>query len=660
MTTMQKVTIKQHFDLNTVFVDGTPVAKFHFCRDRRTVKGRIVVKCSGEVTNLDGTAVCSLNHFGFYKDAAAFVRELVVREMKEVVQLATKVKAEDDAEYIQRKAHAQEIGRQDAQQEVIDWAKANETAPARIFVPSLQQQAVFNWIRTGRGNAFVEAVAGAGKTTTLLEAMKLMPHPPGKKWWSVAYAAYNTKIADEVKAKIAKLKELGVDLSYVRCGTFHSFGLSAWRKIHSNVRVADGFEKQNAMLEAITVRDERSGNAIKTPEALHSLVSKLVSLAKNDAVLLSWSVQDRSRWFAIIDHHDLADEIEDPSQLDLAVDFAIEGIKWSKQVSHKLIDFDDMIWLPAVTDCRVWQNDWLLVDEAQDTNATRRALARKMAHPTYNRMIWVGDRHQAIYGFTGADNDSIDRIVSEFGCKQLPLTTTYRCPKSVVKLAQQFVSHIHADHSAPEGRVRHCSAAEFMGPHHTPAEVSSLTAADAILCRKTAPLVSLAFKLLRAGIACHVEGRDIGQGLVKLAKRWKIKNIDRLVAQLEKYRDREVTKLTAKGKETAAEQVNDRVDCLLALAEGCPDVDCVVAKVNRMFKDDKDEEVKTLTLSTVHKAKGREWNRVYILGYNEYMPSRWARQKWQQEQETNLIYVAITRSQLELITVDALDGKPRG
>ena len=38
------------------------------------------------------------------------------------------------------------------------------------FVPSVQQQAVFDFVTGGNGNAIVEAVAGAGKTTTIIEA----------------------------------------------------------------------------------------------------------------------------------------------------------------------------------------------------------------------------------------------------------------------------------------------------------------------------------------------------------------------------------------------------------------------------------------------------------------------------------------------------------
>ena len=75
-------------------------------------------------------------------------------------------------------------------------------------------------------------------------------------------------------------------------------------------------------------------------------------------------------------------------------------------------------------------------------------------------------------------------------------------------------------------------------------------------------------------------------------------------------------------------------------------------KIINMFQDSEHERKPTITLSTVHKSKGREWQRVFILGRNMYMPSRYARQQWQLDQENNLIYVAITRSQNELVYVE--------
>lgn len=94
------------------------------------------------------------------------------------------------------------------------------------------------------------------------------------------------------------------------------------------------------------------------------------------------------------------------------------------------IDFDDMVYLPLVFKLRLFPQDWVLIDEAQDTNPTRRALAARMLKPG-GRVIAVGDPRQAIYGFTGADNDALEQIAAQFSCKRMPLTVSYRCPQAV-------------------------------------------------------------------------------------------------------------------------------------------------------------------------------------------------------------------------------------
>jgi superfamily I DNA/RNA helicase len=64
-----------------------------------------------------------------------------------------------------------------------------------------------------------------------------------------------------------------------------------------------------------------------------------------------------------------------------------------------------------------------------------------------------------------------------------------------------------------------------------------------------------------------------------------------------------------------------------------------------------------LTLSTIHKAKGREWEQVYWLNRATTCPSPWARQDWQKEQEKNLCYVAATRAKHELIELTIEDKR---
>lgn len=492
---------------------------------------------------------------------------------------------------------------------------------------SPQQAAVIDWTKHGTGSAFVEAVAGAGKTTTLIGALI-------ETRGTVDFTAYNKKIADEIKAKVAKL-DLG---KRIQVGTFHSFGFAAWRKVHPAVKAGPDAARDKA---------DRTARHLEIPVAVRSLVEKLVSLAKQRGMGLLGSIDDRSLYYAIVDHFDLAYEVEDPAHIEDGIDLAIRALHFHREIAHEIIDFDDMIWLPVITGVKVWQNDWILVDEAQDTNPARRALARKMLKPN-GRAMFVGDRAQAIYGFTGADNDAIEQIIRDFRCTTLPLTTTFRCPKAVVEKAREIVAHIEAHATAPEGKVTEMDEADLIKI----AEAKTFHATnDAILCRNTKPLVSLAYQLIRRGVACHVEGKDIGVGLLKLANRWQVRDLDELRDRLDLFRERETEKLIAKGRETQAEALHDKIDTLLVIMEQCQTLDDLRGKIASMFMDGEHEAKPTLTLSTVHKAKGREWPRVFVLGRNVYMPSKYARQEWQMTQEDNLIYVAYTRAMEELVLV---------
>jgi DNA helicase-2/ATP-dependent DNA helicase PcrA len=508
------------------------------------------------------------------------------------------------------------------------------------FVPSPQQAAIFTFIDEGKGSAFIEAVAGAGKTTTLVQACKRMKG-------TIAFAAFNKKIAVEIESKLRR--EMSERVGFggdLRVGTFHSFGLSAWRKAYPKVKI-DADLKQKTLIEKLGL-----------PKNLQGFVPKLVSLLKQSAITPDdaddFVMQD------IVDHHDMAFDLENPEALlPQAFDFARQYLHASFDMSHELIDFDDMIYLPVVTDVRVWQYDYVLVDEAQDTNTARRLLARKMLKPK-GRALFVGDRHQAIYGFTGADATSVDIITSEFNCQQLPLTITYRCPKTVVAAAQEYVSHIQAHETAPDGIVRKTHENGFWSDTATPqnqspdqGEWKNLRKEDAILCRNTKPLVQMAFALIRRKVPCHVEGRDIGAGLLKLANKYSARTIDDLRDKLEAFLERESQKLIAKGKEAQAEALSDRVETLFTLMDHCKTVGELRQTILDMFKDTEGGHKSTLTLSTVHKSKGREWPTVYVLGYDTYMPSKYARQDWQKEQENNLIYVAYTRAMNELVLVSS-------
>lgn len=514
------------------------------------------------------------------------------------------------------------------------------SAPA--FTPSPQQAAIFLETQLGRGNFIVEAVAGAGKTTTLVEVCKLIAG-------NAAFLAFNKKIATDIGAK---LRAAGIDEGRVRAATFHAMGFAAWRRIAPRVRLKE--EKSEQLMEQLGV-----------PRHLRAFVKQLASLAKQAVYGEAFRPEGRDDWLDMIDYYDVVEKLTaGVTSLDQQ---AAEGIDWTLRLlmhsittAQEVVDFDDMIWIPLHQKATFWQYDWLLVDEAQDTNAARRLMCQRMLRPS-GRLIAVGDRHQAIYGFTGADANSLDLIADTFGAKYMPLTTTYRCPKAVVRHAHQWVSHIQAAPEAPEGSVETISMVKFTQAGAGPC-IANLRAEDAILCRNTKPLVSLAFDLIRRKIPCHVEGREIGKGLLALARHWRsVTTIGQLEDKLAEYLREETERLQKTGKLAKIGAVEDKVDTLLVLCESLLPNDPIYkleAVVNDLFQDSDGKQRPSVTLSTVHKAKGREWDRVFLLGRDEFMPSKYATQPWQKEQEANLCYVAVTRAKRELIEVRTLPAEP--
>lgn len=324
------------------------------------------------------------------------------------------------------------------------------------------------------------------------------------------------------------------------------------------------------------------------------------------------------------------------------------------------VDFDDMVYLPLQLRAKFQPKDFVLVDEAQDLNPARRILAIRMAGQN-GRVIAVGDRNQAIYGFTGADSDSMDIVKNQLGAVEFPLNQTFRCPKAVVAVAQQWVPAYEAGPDNPEGLVRNINLVNEEnedGVREADFSDETPTAADAILCRNTKPLVSLAFSLIRRGIACRVEGRDIGQGLISMARRWKVVRLDAFRNRVETWKVKEVAKYASKDREDAIQSVEDKADticCIIdsLMADGKRNVEDFITFVTNLFGDTKDGEVaKVLTLSTIHRSKGREWKKVYILGQNKYQPSKYAKKQWELDQEAHLFYVSVTRSMSELVFIN--------
>jgi DNA helicase II / ATP-dependent DNA helicase PcrA len=505
------------------------------------------------------------------------------------------------------------------------------------FPASLYQAAIFDVMPDPRSGSFVvKAVAGAGKTTVLKNALRYLPAGA-----NVQGFAFNTDAAASLKAALEEVTRVDGPERYknVRMGTFHSVCYGVLLR-HLGKRAdqvkPDGGKMRRLLKKRLIEADM---------ELYGSFVARLVGLAKGEGIgaLVPSTVE---RWYALIDHHGLSLDAEEATE-ERAVEIAAKALAYSNHVAKESadIDFDDMLYLPLLWKLRLWQNDVVFVDEAQDTNPVRRAIAR-LALKRDGRLFAVGDPRQSIYGFTGASTDAMELITREFKTRELPLTVSYRCARSVVERARGWVDYIEPAETAPEGEVRDgVPLAEALG---------ILRDEDAILCRQTAPLVDLAYQLIAKGRGCKILGKDVAEGLLSLIAAQKARGIERLIKKIEAWRDREVARWTAKGEDGKADAVADRAQCILTVIAALPETERTISalerSIRRTFRLDENGDAPAkdlLTLATIHKSKGLEWDTVAILR-PDLMPGR-ARVDWQEQQEINLMYVAATRAKLTLL-----------
>src|SRR5207342_2838493 len=151
--------------------------------------------------------------------------------------------------------------------------------------------------------------------------------------------------------------------------TAHGFGLGAYRKARPNVKVEE--YKIRALIEKELPEGQPHPMRLFMPT-----IAQLVSLAKQSAFGILGSMNDMHRWFEMAEHYDVFDEDDGPipgSTKEAVIKFA-QNILAESNAMLDLIDFDDMIYMPLLHRVRFWQFDVVMVDEAQDTNAARRAL----------------------------------------------------------------------------------------------------------------------------------------------------------------------------------------------------------------------------------------------------------------------------------------------
>ena len=485
------------------------------------------------------------------------------------------------------------------------------------------QQNVFNFVANVKGSAVISAVAGSGKTTTIVEAAKRIPQNK-----SVLFLAFNRSIAEELTQRLASYHN-------ITCLTSHSHGyktiargLGSKLNVDKNKYFTYVMNNVDALSSIISCDTE---DLIKI-RFIHNVVNLLskcrINLIKSD---------DKEAIENIAFHHSIeliADEIE-------VVSTILENA-YNLKLGEK-VDFDDMLTL-ACTKFKRYVNkyDFVFIDECQDLSKAQRELM-SLSLSAKGRFIAVGDRRQAINGFAGAGCDSFDLLAKLANNNELPLSVNYRCGKDIIKLAQDIVPQITAFEGARDGKVINVNNLQDLKPN------------DMVLCRKAAPLVRLCLKMFASGISAKVKGTEIGEGLIRLIEKLTPKNINSLYNKL----DDELTKTKDACVKRGIKNVDncarvtsfiDKIECIKAFAESAKGIADLKRKIEFAFSDEQMRNA--VCLSTIHKSKGLESDRVFILCPDK-LPLTWKdQQAWELEQENNLKYVAITRAKKELYFVN--------
>ncbi len=523
----------------------------------------------------------------------------------------------------------------------------------------------------------IEARAGSGKSTTLIEGLKKLKgvksdHPAAKNpspqqsdvykslllskatAQSVAFVAFNTSIKDELARRVPPGCEAMTSHGLGRRAIANTFGNECCRI--NNDRTQDIISE---LLGADIWRLRK-----EKPVFLKA-VQELVDLCKQNLVGRELCEDDYNLWAdkldALCSHYD----VELDKFRDEVYYWVPRVLERSKEIQKdRCISFTDMIWLPIALDLPLYQYDLLLVDEAQDLNRCQQALVRKAG----KRLVLCGDPKQAIYGFAGADAKSMDRMFEELsetpqGCKMLPLNYTRRCGRAIVAEANKIVPDFYACEDNPEGKISTAlykgeDTADLDGKGMKETSYRSLVNdGDMVLCRVNAPLVSQCFKFLKAGRLANIQGRDIGQGLIKTIKSIEKKSLGDpftvpvLVSALSAWLRDETEKELKKRHPSDARilALEDRHDCLQCFCEDAKNVAEVISKIETIFSDTQRDGIR---LSSGHRAKGLESARVFILmPEGAQCPHPMAKLAWEKEQEANLLYVMITRAIDELIYV---------
>lgn len=499
-----------------------------------------------------------------------------------------------------------------------------------------QQYAIFAKAASPK-SLMIPALAGTGKTTTIVELAQHLPRV------STLCCAFNKKNADELAKRMPP---------HFVCKTMNSIGATAFNKAISRKCIVDK-DKVGDLVNLVA----KEFGYDRLPEEEWSAVTSMVRMARHNGLIpngiplnVRGLIPDEvDTWTDIADKL-LIDNVP-PEIITMCRRVLVQCVMTSMQGK---VDFDDQIYMSALVAGFFEKYEIVIVDEAQDLSPLNHIQLKKSLQGPTARLIVVGDPKQAIYAFRGADSSSMASMRAlRPDWEDLPLSVTFRCPKVVVK---RQLSHAPNYVAAPTNREGTFTKLSYGWTFKDVMRIAEGNFSIGMLCRMNAPIVSMAFKLIREGVGCTVLGRDIGKNLANLAKKICGEDLfqpaSHMIEKIMNWQERETVVAQAAKKEEKVASIRDRAECLLAVIDsgGAGTLGELLGKIHFIFEESQGR----VTLATGHKAKGMEWETVVHLDPFR-VPSKWARQALEAgnpvpyNQDMNLKYVIETRAQGNLI-----------
>lgn len=543
------------------------------------------------------------------------------------------------------------------------------------FKPSTYQQDILDFfLNNPQSNMLVNALAGSGKSTT---ACMLSEHSKT----SDLYIAFNASVVEEFKKKIKNPKTkvmtmhslaysimlYNVEQEYKDSGEKpKGFGSQRSKKTVS----LDNFKPHKILDEEITKRYGRYIEFAKRVFLKDNYIN-LYNLCRLTLTDMS-SNKDVSR---LIDDHVLflyyGDECYSaPDISEITSTLKILDTKSRQQFETQgVIDFTDMLW---ITFNKLKYDNWevpywalytnIYCDEVQDFSNIQLNFL-KFIKRTKGRYVFIGDFHQAIYNFAGANAQAFNQIPKMFApVKTFDLPICYRCAKShLSRVNREYGIPILPCDDAPMGFVKTIDKSKIS---------EYAKAGDMVISRKNKWIAEVVLDLARNGTPIFIEDKE----MVGAIKRQILSSKCTSVGTLKKFLQKVISNYNKKlfeivsknaregGHEEehleAVAEANSKIDntsFLLEILEGYLENHASSDSVSK-FSNFIDKLLNTtpspncVRLCSIHKAKGLEATNVFVLNEAK-INYDFRNSKEQNIQEKNLSYIATTRAKEGLYLV---------